>query len=64
LHLIVKRYASKRKRLPGVKTHRAGFDVSIKGMPSVSMYQEDRRKLLEKFVRPWLSALYQLDAVL
>ena len=58
LHRIVKTYASKHRHLPGV---RGGV---TKGATSVSVYQEDRLRLLKRYARPWLAALHDQDPVL
>ncbi|KAK8858838.1 hypothetical protein IAR55_003068 [Kwoniella newhampshirensis] len=57
LHEIVKSYASKHKRLPGVR-QTAG---AVKGTSSVSVYKEDRQRLLLRYVAPWLKGLHDQD---
>nr|XP_019045323.1 hypothetical protein I302_05712 [Kwoniella bestiolae CBS 10118]OCF24253.1 hypothetical protein I302_05712 [Kwoniella bestiolae CBS 10118] len=53
---IVKSYASKRRRLPGVK-------VQDKRQSSVNDYRDDRARLLDKYGRGWLRALHDLDPI-
>ncbi|WWD18729.1 hypothetical protein CI109_103183 [Kwoniella shandongensis] len=60
LHRIVKNYASKHKRLPGVR-QTAG---AAKGTSSVSVYKDDRQRLLAVYVEPWLRALHDQDPAL
>lgn len=57
LHEIVKQFASKHKRLPGVRS-------GTKGSSSVQQYKEDRAALLERYARPWLIALHNQDPAL
>ncbi|ORY30604.1 hypothetical protein BCR39DRAFT_529130 [Naematelia encephala] len=55
IHQIVKLYASKHRRLPGVRL------VESKGSASVSVYKEDRKSLLLRYAQPWLFALHNQD---
>ncbi|CAK9780474.1 hypothetical protein CC85DRAFT_283464 [Cutaneotrichosporon oleaginosum] len=54
LHHVVKNYASKRRRPPGVRT-------STKGEASVNGYRDDRDEIRARYARPWLKALHDLD---
>ncbi|WVF68781.1 hypothetical protein IAT40_003553 [Kwoniella sp. CBS 6097] len=56
---IVKTYASRHRRLPGVRLT-AGQGV-LKGESSVNVYKDDRGTLLSKYVEPWLKALHDQD---
>lgn len=60
LHHIVKNYASKRKRPPGVRNTAAS---SAKGLASVASYKDDRGLLLTRYARPWLQALHNEEPV-
>ncbi|KAK4689023.1 hypothetical protein P7C73_g1090, partial [Tremellales sp. Uapishka_1] len=60
LHEIVRDYASQRRKLPGVRV----IGSSAKGSSSVSVYKEDRARLLGMFARPWLEALHEQDPAL
>lgn len=54
LHHIVKNYASKDKRLPGVR--RVAKDTA-----AVATYKDDRNMLLMRYAHSWLEALHNLD---
>ncbi len=53
---IVKLYASKHRRLPGVRA------ATGKGTSLVPVYQESRDQLLKRYAQPWLAALHDQDA--
>lgn len=55
---IIKKYASKHRRIPGVRPA-AGAQ---KG--SVDMYKQDRQRSRRMFVEPWLKALHDQDPAL
>lgn len=55
LHHIVKNYASKRKRPPGVRS-------VAKDTTAVAKYKDDRSLLLMRYAHTWLEALHDLDA--
>lgn len=56
LHQVVSQYASKHRRMPGVRM------TGGKGSSAVAMYQQDRAKLVARYIRPWLSAVHDLDS--
>ncbi|GMK53787.1 hypothetical protein CspeluHIS016_0103730 [Cutaneotrichosporon spelunceum] len=58
LHHVVKNYAAKRKRPPGVRT--SATSVAKDGT-SVAAYKESRTEICAEYARPWLEALYDLD---
>jgi hypothetical protein len=58
LHFIVKNFASKSKRPPGVRHTPSS---AAKGTTAVASYKEDRRRLRQRYARPWLEALYRQD---
>lgn len=60
LHHIVKHYASKRKRPPGVRNSATS---AAKGLASVASYKDDRGLLLARYARPWLQALHDEDQI-
>ncbi|KAL7420508.1 hypothetical protein Q5752_004458 [Cryptotrichosporon argae] len=62
IHRIVKDYASKRKRLPGVRA--TAGPGGAKSAATVGMYKNDRRRLLDRHAVPWLAALHAQDAAL
>lgn len=60
LHYIVKNYASKSKRPPGVRV--AGGPN--KGTAAVATYKDDRARMFQRYAKPWLKALHELDSSL
>ncbi|OCF37304.1 hypothetical protein I316_01213 [Kwoniella heveanensis BCC8398] len=56
---IVKTYASRHRRLPGVRS--TAGQGKVKGESSVNVYKEDRDTLLRRYVEPWLKALHDQD---
>nr|XP_018262073.1 uncharacterized protein I303_05088 [Kwoniella dejecticola CBS 10117]OBR84231.1 hypothetical protein I303_05088 [Kwoniella dejecticola CBS 10117] len=76
---IVRNYASKHKKLPGIKsstptsskinlTNGIGNSIPMgqnayQKESSVNIYKESRIKMLNKFGKPWLRALHDLDPV-
>lgn len=60
LHHIVKNYASKRKRPPGVRNSGTS---AVKGLASVASYKDDRGRLLVRYAHPWLRALHDEDPI-
>lgn len=60
LHYVVKNYASKAKRPPGVRVGRG----ASKGTTAVATYRDDRARMFERYAKPWLEALHALDSSL
>lgn len=58
MHTIVKEYASKNRRIPGVRSDRQGSQTSV------SAYQRTRQQLQTRYASPWLKALHQQDPIL
>ena len=56
MHEIVKQYASKHRRLPGVRS-------GLKGSSSVQAYKDDRMALRVRYAEPWLHALHDQDPI-
>ncbi|WRT68054.1 uncharacterized protein IL334_005029 [Kwoniella shivajii] len=55
---VVKLYASRHKRLPGVKNP---IGSNLKGQTSVNLYKDDRIRLMKRYAVPWLKGLHDLD---
>lgn len=60
LHYVVKNYASKAKRPPGVRVARG----PSRGTTAVATYKDDRARMFERYAKPWLEALHALDSSL
>lgn len=60
LHFVVKNYASKAKRPPGVRVARG----PSRGTTAVATYKDDRKRMFELYAKPWLAALHELDSSL
>jgi hypothetical protein len=58
LHHLVKNYASKRRRPPGVRTSATS---ATKGEASVDSFKAARIQIRAHYARPWLEALHALD---
>ena len=61
LHGIVRMYASKHRRLPGV---RSSAGAGAKGTSSVQVYKDDRLAIQNRYARPWLEVLHEHDPTL
>ncbi|BEJ14085.1 hypothetical protein CspHIS471_0312590 [Cutaneotrichosporon sp. HIS471] len=59
LHHVVKNYAAKRKRPPGVRT--SATSVAKDGS-SVAAYKVSRAEICAGYAQPWLKALHDLDS--
>ncbi|WWC96533.1 hypothetical protein V866_003401 [Kwoniella sp. B9012] len=57
---IVKHYASKHRKLPGLKISNKNINAN---QSSVNLYQDDRNRLMEKYAKGWLRALHDLDPI-
>ncbi|WVR06582.1 hypothetical protein IAU60_003614 [Kwoniella sp. DSM 27419] len=61
---IVKLFASRHKRLPGVRAATSAGPNGDKASTSVNAYKESRERLLHAHVQPWLAALHDQDPAL
>lgn len=58
MHHIVKEYASKHRRLPGL---RSSTSIPSRTSGPVQLYQEARNGILRRYIQPWLAKLYVQD---
>ncbi|OCF56840.1 hypothetical protein L486_05695 [Kwoniella mangroviensis CBS 10435] len=57
---IVKHYASKHRKLPGLQISNKNTNAN---QSSVNMYQDVRNGLMDKYAKRWLRALHDLDPI-
>nr|XP_019013028.1 uncharacterized protein I206_02525 [Kwoniella pini CBS 10737]OCF51809.1 hypothetical protein I206_02525 [Kwoniella pini CBS 10737] len=69
---IVRSYASKHKKLPGIRSTPSSSNANSssklnintnQNQNSVNIYKESRLKVMNKFGKPWLKALHDLDPI-